>query len=93
MRKSELAVIKIREYKRGLSDAKLTISNRDVRGWAEEAYDRACLEGIEDAIKEMLREIGVTICPATSNVVDRGENPFRGYRKEDIFPDVNEGDK
>jgi len=67
MRKSELLAIKVREYKRVLSDAhkKFRISKRDVQGWAEEAWSRVHNNQdssyIEDAMRDMLTEIGVEI--------------------------------
>jgi len=79
MRKSELLAIKAREYERGLADAQISISERDIQGWADEAWDRIeTREGgiagkIEDTMKEMLMEIGVSICPKTSNGLDKEE--------------------
>jgi len=76
MRKSELLAIKAREYERGLADAykKFTITERDIQGWAEEARERVTQDDdwgyLEDTMKEMLTEIGVTICPK-SNVIDK----------------------
>ena len=65
MRKSELLAIKAREYERGVSDAKLTISKEDIRGWADEAWSRVHnnqdASYVEDTMKDMLIEIGVEI--------------------------------
>lgn len=72
MRKSELLAIKAREYERGVSDTKkkFRIEEIDVREWAGEAQYRVQRDkdwsGVEDAMKEMLREIGVSILPAKS---------------------------
>ena len=69
MRKSELLAIKAREYERGLADAhkKFRIEEIDVREWAGEAQYRVQRDkdwaSVEDAMKEMLREIGVEIIP------------------------------
>jgi len=65
MRKSELRAIKIREYERGLSDAKVTITSGDVQGWADELRDRVCTHKswmyVADIMREMLTEAGVSI--------------------------------
>ena len=68
MRKSELLAIKAREYERGVFDAKVTISKKDIRGWADEAWSRVHNNQdagyIEDTMKDMLVEIGVEIVPS-----------------------------
>ena len=51
--------------------AQPTVTEEDIRGWAEEAWDRSRhtryrIEGIEEAMEEMLTELGVSI------TVDRG---------------------
>ena len=67
MRKSELLAIKAREYERGVefTRQKFRISARDVQGWADEARDRVedwhDWSPLEDAMREMLTEIGVEI--------------------------------
>ena len=65
MRKSELLAIKAREYERGVADAKVTISKRDIQGWADEAWSRVHNNQdagyIEDTMIDMLVEIGVKI--------------------------------
>jgi len=67
MRKSELYEIKVREYERGLLDARnmFRIDSRDVQNWAEGAREQVISHRdwsyIEDTMKEMLKEIGVTI--------------------------------
>jgi len=72
MRKSELLAIKAREYERGLVDAQISISERDIQGWAEEARERINDHkdwgDLEDTMKEMLIEIGVTILPASTTL-------------------------
>ena len=65
MRKSELLAIKAREYERGVADAKVTISKKDIQGWAEEAWSRVHnnqdASYVEEAMRDMLIEIGVEI--------------------------------
>ena len=65
MRKSELLAIKAREYERGIADTKLTISKKDIRGWADEAWSRVHNNQdagyIEDTMRDMLIELGVEI--------------------------------
>ena len=70
MRKSELYEIKVREYERGLVDAKLTISERDVEDWAErleeiqwcgEQPSVTFLMAYIYELKQMITEIGVEI--------------------------------
>ena len=65
MRKSELLAIKAREYERGVADTKLTISKRNIQGWADEAWSRVHnnqdASYIEDTMRDMLIEIGVEI--------------------------------
>ena len=67
MRKSELYEIKVREYERGLADArkKFRITERDVRGWADEAWSRVHnnqdASYIEDTMRDMLEELGVEV--------------------------------
>ena len=65
MKKSELLAIKAREYERGVADTKVTISKKDIRGWADEAWSRVHNNQdsgyVEDTMIEMLVEIGVEI--------------------------------
>lgn len=75
MRKSELYEIKAREYERGVADAKVTISKKDIQGWADEAWSRVHNNQdagyIEDTMIDMLIEIGVEI--VSSQQVDKNE--------------------
>ena len=73
MRKSELLAIKAREYERGVADTKVTISKKDIQGWADEAWSRVHnnqdASYIEDTMRDMLTEIGVEI--VSSQKVDK----------------------
>jgi len=81
MKKSELLAIKVREYERGLADAykKFRITERDLQGWAEEAWSRVHNNQdsgyVEDAMRDMLIELGVEIIPSQED--NKGGNHDR----------------
>ncbi len=54
-----------------------TITDKDIQGWAGEIqYSVQTFEDwecIEDIMKEMLTEIGVSICPEKSTALDKEE--------------------
>ncbi len=53
------------------------ITKKDIECWATEAQIRVTADrhwgGVEDVMKEMLTEIGVSICPEKSTAVDKEE--------------------